>query len=160
MIKWWVPWWVNEEASQSVKTSRLIALDKKWHWWSGWLPVIFWLIASSWLPTTNCGFMMCGWLPKWKGWGLITRCLLFDRGGRDGRFNSSRVLLRWNGDNRLSIRKANRVVAELTQQSIAMHLPFGQWKFCVSNGNAIKLQWLVDHCGTSQKKQWFQEARR
>ncbi len=31
--------------------------------------------------------------------------------------------------------------------------------FCVSNGNAIRLQWPVNHCQVSQKEQWFKEAR-
>ncbi len=32
--------------------------------------------------------------------------------------------------------------------------------FCVSNGNAIELQWFVGDGGTSQNEQWFQEAKR
>jgi hypothetical protein len=40
-----------------------------------------------------------------------------------------------------------------------MHLPL-EGKNCVSNGNTIEWQWLVGRSGTSQKEQWFQEARR
>jgi hypothetical protein len=32
--------------------------------------------------------------------------------------------------------------------------------FCVSNGNAIELQLLVDLMERAKKEQWFQEARR
>jgi hypothetical protein len=36
----------------------------------------------------------------------------------------------------------------------------GSEKNCVSNGNAIKLQWLVDLMEQAKKEQWFQETRR
>jgi hypothetical protein len=50
---------------------------------------------------------------------------LFNRGGLDGRFDSSQVLLQGDGDNQRSISKliGGGVVAELKQQSNLMHLP-------------------------------------
>ncbi len=83
-----------------------------------------------------------------KGRGWSPRCPLFDRRGLDGHFDSSRVLLQGDGDNRTSIQKLIQggVVVESKWQSNTMHLPSRgvkkkriEW----ANGNAIKLQWLV-----------------
>ena len=79
---------------------------------SGWL--LFWLIDFRFITeliafrliTNHWLWIWFGWLLKWeKGGGQSPRCPLINRGGLNGHFDSSRVLLRWHRDSQANCRE-------------------------------------------------------
>ena len=139
----------------------------------GWLPTKLGWSSGFWV-TADCLFF--GWLPKqliadhwlWILWFRLNAEI--GKGGVDllGVLGSTEegVMAAWNPPRCFSSEKETTdrafgkligwgVIAELTQQSTAMHLPFGQWwKKLRNQWQCNRIVMAANRCRRAKKEQW------